>query len=362
LIYCPYPLQEAPSQRFRFEQYLHLLEKKEVKITALPFYNQSSWKVLYQDGHRMEKSFHLLLAVIRRFFSLPKAIMANKILIHREILPVGPPLLEWGITIVLRKKIIYDFDDAIWLTDNLNESWLEKNLRWRSKVASICRWSYTISAGNEYLAEYARQFNSRVVVNPTTIDTVKLHNRKHNPQTLPLLKQTQHEGKISIGWTGSHSTLKYLEALYPVLKNLEEEYDNLSFLVIADKPPKLNLKNILFREWSKETEISDLMQIDIGIMPLPNDDWSKGKCGFKALQYLALEIPCLASPVGVNTSIIHHGVNGFLCSSEEEWMKYFKQLIVNPAQRIEMGKAGRKTVEDQYSVASNASNFLSLFE
>ncbi|MCU0399292.1 MAG: glycosyltransferase [Cyclobacteriaceae bacterium] len=362
LIYCPYPLHEAPSQRFRFEQYLHLPEKQGVKITTLTFYNQSAWKILYSPGKRFLKSACIGLSLLKRFVHLFYALQADRILIHREMLPIGPPILEWVLARLLRKKIIYDFDDAIWLTDNSNESKIEKFLRWRSKVALICRWSHKVSAGNEYLADYARKFNKNVVINPTTIDTEKHHNRVLYQETSHPHARDRSDGKIIIGWTGSHTTLKYLEGLYPVLKKLEEQHPQIIFMVIADQPSTMPLKNLVFKKWTTETEITDLLLADIGIMPLPDDEWSKGKCGFKALQYMALEIPCLASPVGVNTTIIQHGVNGFHCQTEEDWLTCFDKLISNPDLRRQLGRAGRKTVEEHYSVNSNTSTFLSLFE
>jgi glycosyltransferase involved in cell wall biosynthesis len=358
VIYCPYPLDEAPSQRFRFEQYLHLLKKQGVKITVLTFYNQSAWKILYSEDHHIRKAVCILFALLKRFFSLIKVFSADRILIHREILPIGPPILEWGIARLLNKKIIYDFDDAIWLTDNIKESWLHKTIRWRSKVRSICRWSYVVSVGNEYLAGYARQFNPNVVVNPTTIDTVNMHNRSlYKP-----IQKLQYSNEIVIGWTGSHTTLKYLKTLESALVDLESQFPNVSFLIIADEEPDLLLERIQFRPWSKTTEVSDLLLVDVGIMPLPNDEWTKGKCGFKALQYMALEIPCVASPVGVNTQIIQPGNNGFLCYDEKEWLECITKLIHDSYLRKEIGRAGRKTIEAYYSITSNTPTFLSLFE
>lgn len=281
------------------------------------------------------------------------------IFIHREITPIGPPIFEWVIARILRRKIIYDFDDAIWLTDNTQEYTLENFMRWRSKVAKICRWSYKISCGNPYLAGFARQFNSNVFVNPTTIDTENFHNPTlYDKATLK--KQYQISGLV-IGWTGSHSTLKYLEDLHPVLLQLQDHYPQIHLLVIADRPPAFELENLIFKIWSKETEVADLMLADIGIMPLPDDEWTKGKCGFKALQYLALEIPCVASPVGVNAAIVKDGETGFLVSSEGEWLACLGRLIEDKILRKKMGAAGRQLVEKHYSVSSNTSNFLSLF-
>jgi glycosyltransferase involved in cell wall biosynthesis len=366
LFLVPYPFDEAPSQRFRFEQYDTLLSQKGFETTFQSFLSHATWKLFYGSGNVPKKGFALLIGFLKRLLTLLSVPTYDYVLIHREVTPVGPPIFEWIIAKVFRKKIIYDFDDAIWLTDKTNESELEKIIRWRSKVASICKWSYKVSCGNEYLAAYAKQFNSNVVVNPTTIDT----ERVHNPELTPLPPLFQKErgksaqadgGELVIGWTGSHSTLKYLSSIESVLQTIEHEFPHVSFLVIADRKTVLKLTRLNFIPWNKETEASDLQKMDIGIMPLPDDEWAKGKCGFKALQYMAMEIPCVVSPVGVNTSIIEHGVNGFLGTSEKEWESYLRTLINDAGLRKNLGEAGRKRVVEQYSVKSNAENFLKLF-
>ena len=230
-----------------------------------------------------------------------------------------------------------------------------KVAKWRNKVGSICKWSYKVSCGNEYLCNYATLFNRNAIYNPTTIDTENLHNR--SLYTLP-----NHSDKIKIGWTGSHSTLKYLQELEPVLKRILNEYPLVEFVVIADKEPVLgDVPSVRFVPWNSDTEIIDLLQLDIGIMPLPDDEWAKGKCGFKALQYMALEFPAVASPVGVNTKIIANGLNGFLCQTLREWEDALKLLIADAELRGRMGANGRKTIVEYYSVMSNSENFLSLF-
>ncbi len=358
LFLVPYPLQEAPSQRFRFEQYFQTITGQGHYYAVQSFLNSQDWKVWYQSGKLLRKSFILLKGFLKRVAALFTITSYDFIFVHREVTPVGPPIFEWIIAKVLRKKIIYDFDDAIWLTDKTNEGWLERTIRWRSKVGLICRWSYKVSCGNEFLGDYARQYTNDVVLNPTTIDTENVH----NPDLYwGIPRAARNDGKVIIGWTGSHSTLKYLQELEPVLQRLETRYSNLEFCVIADRAPELTLTCLRFKPWSRATEISDLSRVDIGIMPLPDDQWAKGKCGFKALQYMAMEIPTIASPVGVNIKIIKHAVNGFSASTVQDWENYLIHLIEHAELRKGMGEEGRKTVVDSYSVSSNSDNFLRLF-
>jgi len=353
LFLVPYPLGEAPSQRFRFEQYFKSLSDRNNLVVVQSFLNSQNWQITYLNGNTFKKMMILFSGFLRRFWVLTKLSSIDFVFIHREATPVGPPIIEWVIARIFKKKIIYDFDDAIWTTDKADEGRVEKMIRWRTKVKSICGWAYKVSCGNEYLYNYAKQFNNRVILNPTTIDTSYLHN--------PALYQKNKTNLITIGWTGSHSTLKYIHSVVPAIQFLEQKYPEIQFLVIANKKPDLELSSMVFLPWAISSEVEDLMKIDIGIMPLPISEWSEGKCGFKLLQYLALDIPALASPVGVNTKIIEEGVNGFLCSNVEEWISNLECLINDAQLRFSMGTKGKEMVERNYSVSSNSSNFLSLF-
>ena len=352
----PYPLKESPSQRFRFEQYFHLLKQKGFQCSVQSFLNSHNWQIFFKSGKVMHKIWALIAGFIKRFLALFYAPFCDFIFIHREVTPIGPPVFEWIITRIFRKKIIYDFDDAIWLTDRNDDSLWMRFAKGRNKVRYICKCSYKVSCGNEYLAAYARNYNTNVIVNPTTIDTTLVH----NPE---LHKNDKHvQGRVVIGWTGSHSTLKYLLEAESVLRNIETRFPQVQIVVIADRKPDLKLKTLHFSPWNANSEVEDLLKFDIGIMPLPNDPWTKGKCGFKALQYMALKIPALASPVGVNTIIIDNGVNGFLCNSSEEWEAALTELIENESLRKRMGELGRSKVLQRYSVESNSATFLSLFD
>jgi len=351
----PYPLDEVPSQRFRFEQYIPVL-KSRYTITKYTFFSSNHYYFFNKSAGINKKVWITTNGFVLRWLTLPVLLKMDYVFLHREAAPIGPPIFEWIVAKVLRKKIIYDFDDAIWLTDRNDESKLEKALRWRSKVGLICRWSYKVSCGNEYLADYARKFTANVIVNPTTIDTETIHNPS-------LFKDiSRNDSNITIGWTGSHSTLKYLKTMEDIINKLQEKYANLQFLVIADQKPTITLKRMEFIPWQKETEVADLLKIDIGIMPLPDDVWTRGKCGFKALQYMAMGIPCVVSPVGVNSSIVDHEKTGFIATTQNDWLIYLEKLINDYKLRKSIGIAGRKKVVRHYSVSSNTATFLSLFE
>jgi len=305
----------------------------------------------------MRKLKGVIKGFARRILQMLQLRGYDYVFIHREAAPLGPPVFEWWIAKIAGKKIIYDFDDALWLPDDLYENLLVAWFKWRKKTASICQWAWKVSAGNNYLADYAGMYNTNVVLNPTTIDpnwpaaTVK-HEYNHNrASTLDAI----------IGWTGSHSTMKYLEPFIPIMEELEKKY-RLEFLLISNKKPAWTLKSLRYWPWSEKTEIEDLRRIDIGIMPLPKDDWAKGKCGFKALQFMALEIPVVASPVGVNSILIHDNENGFLASSTKEWIEKLHFLIEKPELRKKFGIAGSKTIEEKYTVNANKENFLQLFQ
>jgi glycosyltransferase involved in cell wall biosynthesis len=345
----PYPIQNSPSQRFRFEQYLEALQLEGHSYEIHSFLMASNWRLFASPGKVIRKVIAVTSGFLRRCGLMFRIHGFDRVFIHREAAPLGPPLFEWIIARVLKKKIIYDFDDAIWITDRKDESRLAKALRWRSKVGIICGMSHRISCGNAFLATYAREFNTNVVVNPTTIDTSATRDLS-----------VSSNGTITIGWTGSHSTLKYLEVLGPVIRRMVSLH-NISFCVIADVDPRFDWPGISYKPWSPQTELQDLLTFDIGLMPLPDNEWSRGKCGFKALQYMALGIPAVVSPVGVNKDIIEDGRTGLFASTEAEWASSLERLISDEKFRHTVGEAGRRTVEERYSVRSNTPTFLALF-
>ncbi|MCS6794781.1 MAG: glycosyltransferase [Raineya sp.] len=353
LFIFPYPSGTAGSQRFRFEQYLDFLREKGFQISLKPFLDEPTWQILYKKGHFWQKIIGILKGFSRRLLLLFQVPRFDFVFVHREATPLGLPFVEWMICKVFRKKMIFDFDDAIWLPNTSAENKIVAWLKFHQKTGLLCKWAYKVSAGNRFLAEYAQKFNPNVFINPTTIDTENWH----NPQKF----QVQKRNLPVIGWTGTHSTIQYLEPLVAVLEKVASQ-KSFIFILISDKPPTFKIPNLEYVAWRKETEIQDLMLLDIGIMPLIDDDWAKGKCGFKALQYMALEIVPVVSPVGVNTEIVQDGYNGFICENEKEWEQTLLSLLENTELRKELGKKARQSVIERYSVTANRRNFEHFFE
>ncbi len=351
LFIAPYPYSKAASQRFRFEQYYPYLKQEGIEYDFQPFLDEKAWDFLYKEGLFFKKGIALIKGFLRRIFLLTKLRKYDFIFIHREASPYGPPFFEFLISKVFKKRVIFDFDDAIWLRNFSHSNRFFAPLKSSFKTSKIIGWSYKISCGNEFLKSYALNNNKNTVINPTTIDTDHWHNKI----------KVFNDDVLTIGWTGTHSTIRYMEMILPVLERLEREGVLYRFLVISDTDPGYTLKNFEFIKWSKKTEIDDLLKIDLGIMPLLDDEWSRGKCGFKALQYMSLGIPSAVSPVGVNTQIVQHKQNGFICTTEEDWYSCIIQLAKNKKELTNLGNKARKTIEDQYSVKSNRANFLSLF-
>lgn len=346
---APYPLGQAPSQRFRFEQYISILEKEGFECEFHPFYNEKAWKIIYAKGKVISKAYHVLLSFLRRKLLLLKLVNADHIFIHREMSHIGPPIFEWFLAKILKKKFTYDFDDAIWLPNYSDQNASFQRLKMYKKVNYLMKIAHQITAGNEYLKNYAEQYNTNVIYLPTTID-LNYHNY-----------QSKTSNKLVVGWTGSHTTAKYLEVLLEPVKRLSEKYD-FDFLVISNEDPDFNLKNFRFVKWKKSSEIEDLNKIDIGLMPLEDNVWTQGKCAFKILQYMALGKACVASSVGANNDVIRDGENGLFSHSNADWFEKIESLILNKDQRQKLGSEAAKTVREKYSVEANKEKYLGLFK
>ena len=333
----------SPGQRFRMEQWEPLLRERGVEITFEPFEDEELHSVLYQPGNLRRKLSLVLRAAMRRIIALRALSDYDAVYVFREAALLGPPLVERWIQ-SRGVPIVFDFDDAVWVPTVSPTNGYLSLLKFPAKTRTACKISAQVMAGNDYLARYAQRVNRNVTVVPTTIDTDKYTVEEKNKAA---------DDVPVIGWSGSHSTAKYIEALRPTLSRLAKRR-KFRLRVVGAPEFKMDGVEVEALPWRSESEVADLRPMDIGVMPLPNDRWTRGKCGLKALQYMALGIPTLCSPVGVNTAIIRDGDNGMLAATPDEWVEKLEQLLCSVPLREQLGAAGRATVEAGYSAASQA--------
>lgn len=333
----------SPGQRYRIEQWEPILREQGVEITYSPFETDELREVLYQPGRIAEKMKLVMRSINKRRADLRGVRDFDAVYVFREAALLGPAYFE---RLIERSGVpmVFDFDDAVFVTYKSPSNGYLTRLKFPGKTGTICRLSAHVMAGNQYLADYARKFNPHnVTIIPTTIDTDKYHFQENKPSNdVPV-----------IGWSGSHSTVQHLDTLRETLQELARAA---KFRLRVIGTPHYELEGVETEAtaWRSETETADLQPIDIGIMPLPDDEWSKGKCGLKALQYMALGVPTICSPVGVNSEIIQDGENGFLAGAKDEWIEKLKRLLASGELRRKLGAAGRRTVEEKYSARVQA--------
>lgn len=339
LALAPYPAGRAPGQRYRIEQWAPLLRREGVQVTLSPFLSLRGMEILYEPGHAVAKAKEVLGGHIRRLVQVINAVSADIIFVYREAALLGPAWIE--LLLARRRPLVFDFDDAIYLTDTSQANAWARRLKPRSKAATICRLARHVTVGNEFLARFARGHARAVTVIPSTIDADVYQIQPRARNRVPV-----------VGWTGSTTTAPNLVALAPALRRLRRKHEFELRVVGA----KVEIEGLAVRclPWRAETETEDLRTLDVGLMPLANDEWSRGKCGMKALQYMALGIPPVVSPVGANAAIVRDGVNGFHANSEEEWIDRIVLLLEDEALRNSLGQEARKTVEESYSARVQA--------
>ena len=340
-----YPLNTAPGQRYRIEQWKSELEAQGITVEMLPFADQQLMRLLYQPGNYGVKAVAIARCFFRSLKSLTQLRHYDAVYLYRAACIAGPALLE-HLLLLFRRPVIYDFDDAIFYlhTSQVNRyfGWL----KFPGKTASICRLSQHVVVGNQYLARYARQFNETVSVIPSSVDTDAYFPTPKKPDS----------SRVVVGWTGSSTSQTYLEAFAPMLRELIARYP-IELCVHSDREPDLPGIPYVWRPWSAETEVEEIRQFDIGLMPMPDEEWAKGKCAMKALLYMSLGIPAVCSAVGANCEVIQHGENGMLAYTTEEWLSALGRLIEDAALRERLGHAGRRTIEEGYSKTHAASLF-----
>jgi glycosyltransferase involved in cell wall biosynthesis len=346
LVLSPIP-EEGAGCRFRIAQFIPYLEAKDFEVTLSPLYTTEFFRRVYKPGQRLRKSVGFAGLSIKRLTSLQGLSRFDVIFIYREVFPIGPAVIERLLSTFGGVPFVFDFDDAIFLPSVSGVSEANRFIAaWKfpGKFATIIRLSDQVIAGNDYLAAYARRFNGTVTMIPTCVDTTKFVPRSDQRES----------GKLVVGWIGSPTTAPYIRGLANVLRTVASKHRFVMRISGAGNIIELPGVDVENPAWALDREVSLFNTCDVGVYPLPDDEWSKGKCGFKAIEFMACGVPVVAAAVGVNREIIQDGVNGFLASTEAEWVEKLQRLLEDPALRARFAEAGRRTIEERYSLRAHA--------
>lgn len=322
------------SGRVRFFQYFNKLENDKLSFTISPFFNDKDLDKFYKKGKR--NIIKTILSYIKRFWIVINSSNYDLVFIEKEIFPYLPAFFE-NILIKINKNYIIDYDDAIYLNYDYSSSKIIKYFL-KNKLLTLIQNATLITVGNNYLFEYFYQHNKNIHILYSVVD-----------DSLYKPEYTSSNRNIVIGWIGSPSTYKYLKSIENLLIDLTSKFPIKVVIIGAnDKDNEI----FEYKKWSLINEIADINEFDIGIMPLFDNDWEKGKCGFKLLQYMACGKPVIASPIGINVDIVTSDV-GFLANNIYEWEIAFIRLIKDIDLRLKLGFNARKRIEEYFSFSNN---------
>jgi glycosyltransferase involved in cell wall biosynthesis/ubiquinone/menaquinone biosynthesis C-methylase UbiE len=329
----------AANTRYRCLQYIPYLQAQGIECSMSPLLDDNYLRFKFSTGK------FKFLTVARGYFHRLKELTKVKnydvVVLHYELFPYFPAFFEWLLDL-LKVNYIYDFDDAIFHQYDANHNPLIRFLLKR-KIEKVIRHSRAVLAGNQYLASYAQKVANRITIVPTVVDPIV-----YEPGCVLELKEDPTK-PFTIGWIGSPSTVTYVKEKAPALRRFCLKH-NAQLVLVGSGPIDIPGVPVIIRDWSEETELEEIRKFDVGIMPLTDDPWSRGKCGFKLIQYMICGLPVVASPVGVNRELVEHGKSGYLATSDAEWEYALEALYQSSSTRREMGVLGREKVIKNYSI------------
>jgi glycosyltransferase involved in cell wall biosynthesis len=335
------------TSRVRAYQYLPYLRSEGIKITEAPLFGAKYLRRLYAGKPRGYG--YICSAYLRRLISLLQAFRFDLLWIEKELLPLLP---AWGEVFLATCGIPYvvDYDDATFHQYDLHPNQLVRRAL-GGKIDVVMRRAALVIVGNEYLAQRARQAGvRRVECLPTVVDLERYE--------IAFKPKAQPRG-FQIGWIGSPVTAHYLELVGEALRQISQECDT-SVIIVGAEGVRLDGVALEFRLWTEESEVGDIQSFDVGIMPLADGPWERGKCGYKIVQYMACGKPAVASPVGINQQIIEDGLNGFLATTTSQWVCALRSLRDHQELRQHLGRRARMTVEKEYCLQATAPRLASL--
>jgi glycosyltransferase involved in cell wall biosynthesis len=349
---------EAAATRYRLQQFVAPLAEQGITLTIHPFLNSELFKRLYRREALAGTVLGLFKAAVKRLGDVIVARDVDVIMVQREAMLFGPPIIEWLSSKALKRPMMLDLDDATYVSyTSPTYGKIARKLKWFSKTDDLIRWSQLVICGNRTIAEYVTSKGSTPRIIPTVVDTNLFRPNPAVNRDVPVL-----------GWVGTHSTFCYLEGIFPVLQDLAKTRDFRLKVVGAGKAaidiPGVKVENL---EWQLTREVQDFQSFDIGLYPIDNnryaDNWAAGKSGFKAIQYMAVGIPYVATPIGAVTEIGQVGTTHLAAENPHEWKDALETLLSDPDRRKRMGGAGRVHVLENYGLQEQAEKLAAaLFE
>ena len=326
---------QAASHRVRLSQFVDGLSSLGIELTINSLLDNYYIKATF--ARTRPSLFRLFCSYVYRISLLFSSSKYDLLIVYGDLLPFFPSFIE---RILLKAKYIYDFDDAFFLK--------YKSFRFRyfnylfsDKVDHLIASAVSVTAGSTSLSSYASRFNSNVSILPSVVDTD--HFRPADPTFV-----VDNDRPFTVGWIGSPSTAPYLELLTEPLKQLALEC-SVRLIAVGGPAPVITGVEVIELPWSLDQEVSLIQQFDVGVMPLPDTPWTRGKCAYKLIQYMACGIPVVASSVGANVDVVPPGF-GLLADSSQQWLNAFRQLVADPDLGHRLGTAARKWVEEHYSL------------
>jgi glycosyltransferase involved in cell wall biosynthesis len=350
LVICPHPVGYAPGQRLKYEQYFDTFREAGYDITVSPFMSEVFQKIVYKKGKFLQKAFWTFAGYLRRVYDLFRIRKYDVVYTFLWVVPFAPPVFE-KLTRKLARKMIYDIDDLVFLNPPSSTNPLIHYLRSSKNHISLMKSADHVITCTPYLDSFVRKYNQNTTDISSTINT-----DLYRPKTDYSVKE-----KFIVGWSGSHSTSKYLHLLDDVFRELVKTH-SFKLLVMGDENFSLEGVEVEALPWKESYEVEVISRFDIGVYPLPDEEWVLGKSGLKALQYMSVGIPTVATGIGTIFRIINNSENGFLVNTNEQWKSVLSSLMDDQQLRECVGRKAADTVEKNYSINANKSVYLSILE
>ena len=348
---------EGPSSRYRFYNYQECFSKQNIEMIIKPLFERS----YFNTSNKIMKALIVLLSYVKRFALVCQILIFKKkydlVLIEYELFPYFP---AWFESLLHKRgiKYIVDYDDAIFHKYDMSNNKIIHGLL-KNKIAKVMEYADHVIVCNAYLEAYAKKYNEHTFRLPTVVILDKYKNEMGTFQ--------KKEKDFVIGWVGSRTTSMYILEILPAIKKFIEKYENIRFDLVGFDRTLLSDEDVIkyhlnIIDWTEEKEIENILNFDVGIMPLHDDPWSKGKCGFKLLQYMSCKKPVIASPVGMNCTLVQNDQNGFLVDTIDEWYNAFEILYLDENLRGKMAENNFLKIEIEYNNEKNCKKYVKLLQ